>query len=284
MLTVLEAIALSTKYLAEKGIDSARVNAEIMLAEILKCKRLDLYLKFDQPLKEEETQKYRNFISRRSKFEPLQYIVGHVEFYGLDFNVNPAVLIPRQETEILVQTIIENHNSQSDLKILDIGTGSGIIPVCLGKYLNNGQIVATDIFAEVFETARQNAELNEVAAQIQFVENDIFKDDYSVLGKFDIVVSNPPYVSQTEYETLQPEIRDFEPAGAVSDTEDGYKFYKRLCSIAKGLLNPDGYLYFEIGKGQEKTVKVLFETNGFTEIVIVKDYLDIERVIYGKIE
>ena len=103
-------------------------------------------------------------------------------------------------------------------------------------------------------------------------------------NRFDIVVSNPPYVSQTEYETLQPEIRDFEPAGAVSDTEDGYKFYKRLCSIAKGLLNPDGYLYFEIGKGQEKTVKVLFETNGFTEIVIVKDYLDIERVIYGKIE
>ena len=134
MLTVLEAINLSTEYLTKKDIESPKLNAELLLAHILNCKRLDLYLSYDRPLDENETNKYRDFIKRRGKCEPLQYIIGSVEFYGLEFKVNPSVLIPRQETEILIETILETVSKENDLRILDIGTGSGIIAICLAKH------------------------------------------------------------------------------------------------------------------------------------------------------
>ena len=153
MITVLESINLSSDYLKNKGIESPRINAELLLAHVLNCKRLNLYLSFEKPLSEEEIIKYKELLKRRIKFEPLQYIIGKVEFYGIDFMVNPSVLIPRQETEILVETIIRQYDKYDTLRILDIGTGSGNIAVSLAKNLDNSFITGIDISEDALKIA-----------------------------------------------------------------------------------------------------------------------------------
>ena len=186
MLTVLESIKLSTEFLEKKGIESPRLNAEILLSEILNCKRLDLYLKFDQSLKELEISKYREWIKRRGLYEPIQYIIGKIEFFGLQFRVNSSVLIPRPETEILVEEVLRYSKSKNGLKILDIGTGSGIIAIAIAKQLEDSQITAIDISQEAINLAIENAVTNEVISKLNFLMSDI--KDFENNEKFDVVV------------------------------------------------------------------------------------------------
>ncbi len=283
MLTVLESLNLSTDYLQKHGIDSPRINAELLLASILNCKRLDLYLKFDKPLNEEEIAIYRNFLSRRIKFEPLQYIVGSVEFYGLEIKVNKSVLIPRAETEILIDTVVEDVSSKEEVTILDIGCGSGNISIALAAKIKNCKMIGIDISSEAIKLSNENAELNNLAGKIKFYQMDILTDNILDLPKANIIVSNPPYVSNERYRDLQNEIKYFEPDFAVTDFSDGYKFYRVICKVAKQLLHPCGKLFFELGENQYKTVKEIMEANNFKNINISKDYLNIERVIYGEL-
>jgi len=282
MLNVLESIQLSTEYLEKKGIDSPRINAELLLADILKCKRLDLYLRFDQPLSSEEKDKYRGYISRRGKFEPLQYILGKVEFYGEEFIVNPNVLIPRQETEIVLEKI---HSLVKDIEnpfILDIGTGSGILAIMVAKYFKNSKIVATDISKLALETAKINALNLQVEDRITFLQDDILNTKINThFEKFDMIISNPPYVDKNEFTNLQKEIVEFEPRYAVTDNNDGYTFYKKIIELHNQLLKDNGILVFELGQKQYKQVIKFMEENNFQDIKIEKDYLGIERVISG---
>ena len=183
MLTVLDALKKTTEYLEKKGIESARVNAEIMLAYILKCKRLQLYLSFDRPLNENEKNLYREFLQRRVNHEPVQYITGIVCLYWLEFQVNKSVLIPRPETEILVETIIENTNENEETNILDIGTGSGNIAITLAKHLPNSKITAIDKSKDALKIAVKNSELNNVKERINFIENDILNNQNLKYGK-----------------------------------------------------------------------------------------------------
>jgi release factor glutamine methyltransferase len=280
MLTVLNALKLATEYFEKKAIQSARINAELLLAHLLNCKRLDLYLRFDQPLAESEVEHYRHMIARRGKYEPVQYIIGCTEFYGLQFEVNASVLIPRPETEILVETIINRYKFSDRLKILDIGCGSGNISVALAKNLHAAEIFSIDISEEVLKVARTNAAKNHVA-NVQFLKGDIIANGLLSDHSFDLIVSNPPYVSEKEYNSLQKEITMHEPKQAVTDNEDGLMFYRRISDYAKTSLTDDGYLYFEIGHGQSQDVKFIMIENGFKEIQIVKDYQQIDRVIYG---
>jgi len=199
MITVLEVIKLSTEYLQKKGVESPRANAEILLAEILKCKRLELYLAFDKPLAENEVQVYREAIRKRGLRIPLQYIVGNVEFYGLKLIVNENVLIPRPETELLVEKIINDSDKSNNLKILDIGVGSGNISLSISKNLPNSKVVAIDISKTALDVANQNAEINSLQDRIEFRLFDIMNDNLNSLGKFDLIVSNPPYVSENSY-------------------------------------------------------------------------------------
>ncbi len=282
MLTVLESIKLSTEYLQKKDIESPRINAELLLADILNCKRLDLYLKFDQPLKEEEIDIYREYIKRRGRFEPLQYITGSVEFYGLEIKVNKSVLIPRPETEILVETIISSVEKEKNIDILDIGTGSGNIAISIAKNLPNSKVSAIDSSNEALETAIENAKLNSVENQIDFMNDSIMNGTNYSTKKYDIIVSNPPYISRDEFQKLQPELKVYEPRIALTDESDGLSFFRIISSKTKIILKEHGKLFFEVGKEQYKQVEEILRENNFRNIIVKKDYLNIERVIYGE--
>lgn len=282
MLTVLDSIKLSTEYLEKKGVESPRINAELLLAHILNCKRLDLYLAFERPLSEEEVSLYRSFLKRRGEFEPLQYILGSVEFYGLPFNVNSSVLIPRPETEMLVEEIINHYKETNELNILDVGTGSGNIAVTLAHNLPNSRITATDISKEALKIAEKNSVMNRTENQVNFVLSDILSDEL-IGNNFDLIVSNPPYVSIKDYEELRPELKVYEPRKALTDDSDGLIYYRAITSRAHRLLKSKGRLFYEIGKGQAEEVKNILEESKFTLIQIRNDYLNIERVISGEL-
>lgn len=284
MITVLEALNLSTEYLNKKGIESARLNAELMLAHILNCKRLQLYLMFDRPLDENELSLYREFLARRAKREPLQYILGEVEFYNIKLKVNQDVLIPRPETELLVEKIVKDYSHKNDFKFLDIGIGSGNISIALLVNLPNSQGVGIDISDSALALAKSNAEFNLVKDRLELIHFDILKDDIQLLGKFDAVISNPPYVSSEDFETLEPELKVYEPHIALTDFYNGLTFYRKIISIADSLLKEEGKVYFEIGKGQSNEVKALMEDSRIKNLNIIKDYQGIERIICGELK
>lgn len=283
MPNVLEAIKLSADYLQKYNVESPRLNAELLLAEILNCKRFDLYLIYDKPLSNDEIIKYREFLKRRSNREPLQYIVGHLEFYGYKYFVNPSVLIPRPETELLVESVLKCYTVNDEIRIMDIGVGSGNISISLLKNLPCSSVVGIDVSDETLTVASKNAVENHVSDKLVLLKFDILQDDYKTLGKFDLIISNPPYISQEEFNNLEPELKVYEPAISLTDYANGYSFYKRIIDISEGLLNPQGKLFFEIGKGQHEIVKGMMLQNGFKGITVVKDYSQTDRIIYGKI-
>ncbi len=280
ILTVLEVLKLSTAYLEEKGIESARLNAELLLANILNCKRIDLYLLFDRPLDENEIVAYREFISRCGKHEPLQYILGEVEFYGLKFKVNKNVLIPRPETEFLIEQAISLVKGNNLKSILDIGTGAGNIPITLAKNLNGVAITSIDISEEACKVAEENTIYNEVKNKINLLNTDI--NDYICDSKFDMIISNPPYVSSSDYRNLSKDILNYEPAISITDFSDGYEFYRIITKKSDTILNKGGFLLCEMAQGQSEFIQKLFSDADFSEIKIIKDFQNIDRVIIGR--
>lgn len=282
MITVLEAIRLSTEYLDKKKIDSPRINAELLLAHIIGCKRLDLYLAFDRPLTEPELNIYRGLIKRRASYEPLQYIIGTVEFYGLVFKVTSSVLIPRPETELLVENIIKELSDKEQLNILEIGCGSGNITISLAYHLKQAQIITTDISDAALNLAKENSQKLGVAERISFIRHNILTDDLLRFSMFDLVVSNPPYVSLQSYSSLQKEIMDFEPRLAVTDESDGLTFYRIISEKVSGNIKKGGKLFFEISHGQCDDVKSIMTKNNFSKIEVIKDYQNIERIVFGE--
>jgi release factor glutamine methyltransferase len=282
ILTVLEVLNKSTEFLEKKGIESPRLNAELLLIEVLKCNRIDLYLRFDKLLKENDIDKYRDWISRRGKFEPLQYITGKVEFYGLPFEVTPDVLIPRPETEIMVEEIIKRCKEKNVKSILDIGTGTGNIPISLIKNTDEVKITSIDISNKALMVAEKNASLNGVESRINFIVSDI--NDYKTEMKYDLIVSNPPYVGALEYPNLQNEIKNYEPGIAVTDSYDGLYFYRLIAEKSKLLLKNGGDIFLEIGIGQAQEVMEILTNNDFINIRCIKDLQQIDRIVTGELK
>lgn len=281
MLTVLHAINISTDYLEKKGIESPRMNAEILLADILKCKRLELYLMYDRPLTENEQNKYREYLKRRSTFEPAQYIIGTVEFYGLEFKVSPAVLIPRAETEILVEAVINSVNKEDKLNIMDIGSGSGNISIAVAVNLPNAYVTGIEISESAIKIAEENLKKYDCDQRVSFLNYDILNVNRDEFSDIDIIVSNPPYVSKNDYGKIQKEILNYEPDIAVTDFQDGFKFYRKIISLSEQVLKPNGKLFLEIAQDQSKTINEIMKENNFKDISIVQDYQKIDRVISG---
>lgn len=232
-------------YFSEKKIASSRLDAEILLAHVLNCERIKLYTDFDKILTEQELSEYRKLVKRRASFEPTAYILGEKEFYSLTFKVDKSVLIPRPETENLVEEVIkytEKHHSHSEkIKILDLGTGSGCIAVTLAANIKNAKIIATDISKAALHTAAINSVINKVDANIEFRHGSMF--DPLDKEKFDIIVSNPPYISKDE--KLMKDVADFEPPEALFADNNGLAFYKSICSSLKSHLNENGAVFLK---------------------------------------
>jgi release factor glutamine methyltransferase len=275
--TIIDIIRWGADFFTEKGIDSPRLTIELILSFVLSYDRLQIYTQYDKPLSDDELARIKEAVLRRARREPLQYITGYTEFYGFKITVDENVLIPRPETETLVETIIKNHNVSQSLTILDIGCGSGCIAIALAKMLPNSQITAIDINCETIAIAQKNAELNE-AQNITFGQVDILKAEPD--SKFDVIVSNPPYISSQEFNTLELEVRYYEPKSALTDSSDGLTFYKRFAELFPKLLKENGKFYLEIGYGQAGDIKNIFKATGFN-ISIINDLAGIERVVIG---
>ncbi|MBN1352432.1 peptide chain release factor N(5)-glutamine methyltransferase [candidate division KSB1 bacterium] len=286
---MLEILNLSTEHLQEKGFENARLNAERMLAHTLNLDRIELYLHFERPLTDGELAGYRALLKRRITHEPLQYILGETEFMSLPFKVDRRCLIPRPETEILVQTVIDectaHFGGNSELSILDIGTGSGNIAVTLANYLPNARITGLDCSDKALAIAQENAFLNAVSNRIEWIQADAMQDDlHAKLGKsFHAIVSNPPYIPENEYNHLPAEIRDFEPKLALQAGDDGLAFYKAIAPKLSALLLDSGFFAFEIGKGQAHHIKELLSEVGISKTRKFTDLNNIYRFIVGKL-
>jgi len=282
-------LKVSTDYLEKKGIESPRLNAEVLLAHLLNMERVDLYLNFDQPLTQIELDSYRSLIKRRIGREPLQYITGTQEFWSLDFAVNRHVLIPRPETEIVVEQAITvanefRPNGSPSLRILDIGTGCGAIAIALAKEIPEALIWATDISDAALEVARLNALTHDVSDKIAFEQGDLWEALSETDRRFDIIVSNPPYVSSQEYTDLVPEIRDYEPETALDGRVDGMFYLKKIIQKAWHFLNSDGWIILEMAPQQTQIALDLMEQIARYEPgARIRDYSRRYRVVKARV-
>lgn len=260
-------------------VDTPRLDAEILLAHVLNCRRLKLYTDSDRILTTEEISRYKNLVERRAEKIPVAYLIGVKEFCGLNFAVTPAVLIPRPDTEILVQCATEFLQSADEKIFLDIGTGSGAICISILKFCKTARAAAIDISEKSLEVAKFNARKFNVDDRIEFLHGDLFEP----VGKrkFAAIISNPPYIPTAEIKNLQAEVLT-EPVTALDGGADGLNFYRRIISGAKDFLLPAGFLAVEIGINQAAAVKNLFAENNFVEIEILKDLAGLERVICAK--
>lgn len=244
--TVGRLLTWTTDWLAGKGSDSARLDAEVLLAHVRGCPRIALYTAFDEPVDEEARATFRGLVKRRGAGEPVAYLVGSREFFSLPFAVSPAVLIPRPETEGLVVRAIDLCRPLESPRIADVGTGSGAIAVALAKHLPKARIVATDISAAALDVARSNAARHGLDGRITFAHGDLL-DSPPGAGPFDCIVSNPPYVRDDEFAGLPRDVRDHEPRGALVAGPTGVEVVDRLVAAAVGRLAAGGWLLMEIG-------------------------------------
>lgn len=277
LLTILQKAG---EFLHEKGSPSPRLDAEVLLADVLGMQRIELYANYDRPLDNKELHAYRQAIARRGKLEPVAYITGVKEFFSREFSVNPQVLIPRPDTEILVEKVLGYLESFSipNPDILDLCTGSGAIGITLALEVEGASVTATDISPAALSVARENAE--RLAAKVDFIEGDLYAN---LNKKFDVIVANPPYIASQEWETLEPNVKLYEPQLALVGGEDGLAFYKRIIEESPQYLKDAGSVFLEIGETQAAEVAKIAESVGiFAKAMVAKDLSGKNRVVFLK--
>ena len=278
-MTYRECYEQGCRTLQAAGIEETALDARLLLEAVCGTDRNDLLVHGEQQVAPEAEEKYLNWIRQRAEHIPLQQLTGEQGFMGLTFNVNEHVLIPRQDTEILVEEVLkELHDG---MRVLDMCTGSGCILLSLLHYSNDCEGLGVDLSAEALEVAGRNVLkvlTPEKAEHAHFLQSDLFE---KVEGKFEIIVSNPPYIASAEVEKLMPEVRDHEPRMALDGTEDGLYFYRRIIEEAGKHLVSSGMLFFEIGYDQGQAVSELMRTEGYCEVQVVQDYAGLDRVVFG---
>ena len=278
-MTYRECYEQGCRTLQAAGIEEAALDARLLLEAVCGTDRNDLLVHGEQTVAPEAEEKYLNWIRQRAEHIPLQQLTGEQGFMGLTFSVNEHVLIPRQDTEILVEEVLkELHDG---MRVLDMCTGSGCILLSLLHYSNDCEGLGVDLSAEALEVAGRNVLkvlTPEKAEHAHFLQSDLFE---KVEGKFEIIVSNPPYIASAEVEKLMPEVRDHEPRMALDGTEDGLYFYRRIIEEAGKHLVSSGMLFFEIGYDQGQAVSELMRTEGYCDVQVVQDYAGLDRVVFG---
>ena len=280
MLTVLEIIKKTTDFFAGKGIESPRLNAELLIGHALGLKRMALYLQFERLLAESELEKIRPLVRRRGLREPLQYIVGETEFHGLKLKVDRRALIPRPETELLVATIIERCTTPPTA-VLDLGTGSGAIALALAKQFPAAIVTGLDLSDEALSLARENAAATGLAEWVTFLKSSWF-DALATDARFDLIVANPPYLSATETAQTAPEVRDHEPKSALTAAEEGLADLRIIISGAPKFLAPGGLVALETGIAQHAELVRLARAAGFAQIESRPDLTGRDRFVLAR--
>lgn len=274
---VKDVVAKAIEKLDAAGIAESRIDSWLLAESVLGVSRQDLFLEPEKSVSEEQVQKYLNAISVRVKHIPLQHITGYQQFMDLEFVVNKDVLIPRPETELLVEQVV-SYIKDNNVKVLDMCTGSGCIAVSVDRMCANADVTAVDISEKALKVAGENNIRNE--GRVSFVQSDLFENIHET---YDIIVSNPPYIPTSDIETLMEEVREHEPRLALDGSADGLKFYREICTNAVNYLNENGKIFLEIGYDQGRTVPELLRENGFTDIQVLKDLSGNDRmVIAGK--
>ena len=282
-MTICEALEKGREILENNNIDEAKLNAELFLSDILNCKRLDLYSEINNVLSQENLEKYFFYIERRIKNEPLQYILGKAWFYGYEFYVNEYVLVPRPETEILVEKILEDIYSSNfkSLKIFEIGSGSGCISIAIAKELEKRKIIynisSIEVSSKAIEIADKNKELNNIKGELSFIHSDLFVIE-NLDEKFDYIISNPPYISIDEFEKLDKEVKNFEPGISLTDFGDGLKFYKKIFELIS-YYKFNSKIFLEIAYNRKEQIQELLKEFKLKKYNFYKDYSSNFRIL-----
>lgn len=279
-MTVEEILRNATQKLKEFGVgDTPRLDCEVLLAECLGCDRLKLILNAKKSVPDDAMERFSAYLKRRLSYEPVSYILGCREFMSLEFRVLPGVLIPRPDTEVLAEFAIEKAKKIKNPYVLDLCTGSGALAVSIAKYCEQSHVFAVDFSDICVKTAEENAKANGVSERVSVVKQDVLKD-FELENKFDILVSNPPYIKTEVIKSLDKTVKDYEPSSALDGGEDGLVFYRRIAHIAPNFLKNGGILAMEIGYDQEKEVyEILCGANVFSDIDFICDLAGIKRVV-----
>jgi release factor glutamine methyltransferase len=291
--TVLEAIQKSADFLAKRGVDPARLNAELLLAHQLKLPRMKLYLNFDRVLTDSETDGLRELIKRRGQREPLQHVTGSTSFCGCEIIVTRHALVPRPETELLAELgwnwlLAAEKTDAAGPTALDFGTGTGCVAIALAVKCPAARITALDISPDALALARQNAAANQVSDRLEFVQGDglaALEAAPEPPRRFDLLISNPPYIASAEIETLEPEVRDFDPRLALDGGADGLDFYRRLAAGAGRFLKASGKIMLEFGEGQAEAIQKIFadeKSENWIVEAVQEDYSQRARILIIK--
>jgi len=274
---VIDLINWAESYFKEKGLENPRREIEWLLRSVLNCNRMEVYLRFEEPLSSEQLNTLRSFVKRRLKREPLQYITGSCSFYGREYLVNEHVFIPRPETERLIDIALEKTKNIPAPSVMDVGTGTGCIAITLGIEIQNSNVRGIDISREALKMAKINSKyLN--TENICFQEMDfLLETDFDPV---DLIISNPPYITAYEYSSIMPEVRDFEPSIALTDGKDGLIFYKKFAELGPSIVKPFGWMILEVGFGEHpRKVESIFRNHGCYSLKTIKDYNGADRVL-----
>jgi release factor glutamine methyltransferase len=276
--TIKKVLDWTTGYFTKHQMENPHLEAEILLSHALNAERIKLYIDFEKEIDKKSLEVFKGFITRRAKREPTAYITGNKHFMSLNFKVTQDVLIPRPETELLIENAIELSKAYNgNITVLDIGTGSGAIAVSLAKFIDNAEIYATDSSKKALEVAALNAKRHGVEGKIKFIETDLFPKENL---KFDIIISNPPYIKTSDISGLQPEIKDFEPVAALDGGADGLDFYRKIMEKASEYIKENGSILLEIGADQSKDVVGIIKNKlALKNIRVKKDLSGLDRVV-----
>lgn len=283
--TVGELLNWTAKYLAQKGTEFPRLDAEVLLAHALECKRIDLYgIRFGDIAEDDVRKRYKELIRRRLEGCPVAYLVGRKEFFGLEFEVTPAVLIPRPDSELVVTECLSLAKKMPHPRALDIGTGSGNLAIAVAHQHSGARVTAIDVSAEALEVARRNAIRHRVGERIRFLAGDLLAP-LAADERFNFVLSNPPYIPREELDKLPQGVRDFEPKAALDGGPAGFAVFERLLDQSRRFLEPDGYLIVEIGAPQEQPARQRFESYPEFELAAtIHDYSGHPRVLRARLK